>query len=279
MAPPDVPAPLCTRSPNAEGSGGESRGDVGNGTRSHRSRTISRNGIICRTCGSLLHAPSSLILGIVIHVVPHLGYATEHTPVRPGGDLERLNCRLRVGYYNDCMCLAVCQVPYYVQCHNRWGETITERLFSCDLYSRNILRQHVYSRIPLTMRNALRGPCGCHEVNVERTQLVPHPPKSVGLQPNDRFSRRSRDCVRDAVGGRRDPFQCEEEPYSTCRSKSFTNNACVSGYLPRPRLNSLTTDWLSTLIRTCARRNARGAACNSVVTRETARTSLCCWHA
>ena len=30
-----------------------------------------------------IHTPSSLILGIAIHVAPHLGYATGNTPMRP----------------------------------------------------------------------------------------------------------------------------------------------------------------------------------------------------
>ena len=121
------------------------------------------------------------------------------------------------------MCLALCQVLHYVPHHKRWGETITERLFSCNRYSPIILRQPVYSRRPHTIvlgkerqctgtpRNALCGLCRCHEVDIERTQLIPHPPKSVGLQSNDRFSPRSRDGVPDAVGGRRDPFQCQDE--------------------------------------------------------------------
>ena len=53
-------------------------------------------------------------------------------------------------------------------------------------------------------------------------------------------------------------FSVKMKPYSTCRSKRFTNNARVAGSLARPRLNAPTTDWLSTLIRTCARRYSSG---------------------
>ena len=60
-------------------------------------------------------------------------------------------------------------------------------------------------------RNELHRRRGDHEVDAERTQLIPHPLKSVGLQASNRLSGRSRDSVRDM------------KPYSTCstcKSKS-----------------------------------------------------------
>ena len=59
-------------------------------------------------------------------------------------------------------------------------------------------------------RNALRGRCGWHEVIGERTQLVPHPLKSGGVQENDRLVT-ARDDVRDVVRDRRDRLQCQHE--------------------------------------------------------------------
>ena len=45
---------------------------------------------------------------------------------------------------------------------------------------------------------------------------------------------------------------------STCNETSCTSNALVSRFLARPLLKAPTTDWLSTFMRACARRNTSG---------------------
>ena len=68
-------------------------------------------------------------------------------------------------------------------------------------------------------------------------------------------------------------FSVSKKPYATYRLNTCINNALVTGSFARPRLNTPTTDRLSTPIKTWAHRRASGYREQNYAVRVTTRTS------